>query len=189
MLIVSDVDDCLVPLIETTIQRFERRTGGVFDRTRFNGYNLRNYLSQYELDMFNEIWHDPNLYDGLEPIKGAVQALKGLVDDKHEVCMATRYDVHGSKKRWVQKFLPFLDIKNYFVTERKDLIACDFMIEDCIETLVACKPSVYRICITQPWNTMGDYYDDVHGIYRVANITKACKVVKELARKEGELIF
>ena len=187
MLVVSDIDDVLVSLVETTIQRFEQRTGGVFDRTRFNGYDLSNYLSQYELDMFNEIWHDPNLYDGLEPINGAVQALKGLVDDGHEVCLATRFDVHGNKKRWVQKHLPFLDPKNYFVTERKDLIVCDFMIEDCIETLATCKPSIYKVLVTQPWNCLGDNYDDAHGIYRVADMTEACRIVKELTERENEL--
>jgi 5'(3')-deoxyribonucleotidase len=186
MLVVSDVDDCLNELVEVTIQKFEELTGGTFDRTRFNGYDLKNYLSDFELSMFDHIWSDPDLYDQLKPIAEAQSALKKLQNNGFEICMATRFDTNGGKKRWLHEHFSYLDEKNYFVTERKDLISCDFMIEDCIETLASCKPSTYRICIDKPWNALGKNYDEAHGIVRVNNITEACNKIIELAEKEED---
>ena len=73
-------------------------------------------------------------FSTFEPMPGAIDAVKQLIDWGHDVFIATtppwnNPDAWGQKRDWVEKHLPQLKRK-MFLTHRKDLLRGDILIDD-----------------------------------------------------------
>tara|TARA_R100001015_G_C4631982_1_gene194986 strand:+ start:2392 stop:2853 length:462 start_codon:yes stop_codon:yes gene_type:complete len=87
----------------------------------------------------NEIPHVKNPdevldFSKFEPMPGAIDAVKKILDMGHEVFIATtppwnHPDSWGQKRNWIAKHLPELSRK-MFLTHRKDLLIGDILIDD-----------------------------------------------------------
>jgi 5'(3')-deoxyribonucleotidase len=75
----------------------------------------------------------PDLFYSLQPIDGAVEGLKQLVDAGHEVCFvtATPQGCADAKYQWVSEHFPFMhNTHDMVMTHRKYLIHGDVFIDD-----------------------------------------------------------
>ena len=73
-------------------------------------------------------------FSTFEPMPGAIDAVKQILDMGHEVFIATtppwnHPDSWGQKRNWIAKHLPELSRK-MFLTHRKDLLIGDILIDD-----------------------------------------------------------
>ena len=73
-------------------------------------------------------------FSKFEPIPGALEAVKDLIEMGHDLFIATtppwnHPDAWGQKRHWVEEHLPQLKRK-MFLTHRKDLLIGDVLIDD-----------------------------------------------------------
>tara|TARA_Y100000004_G_scaffold47856_1_gene52680 strand:- start:2190 stop:2648 length:459 start_codon:yes stop_codon:yes gene_type:complete len=73
-------------------------------------------------------------FSKFEPMPGAIDAVKQILNMGHEVFIATtppwnHPDSWGQKRNWIAKHLPELSRK-MFLTHRKDLLIGDILIDD-----------------------------------------------------------
>jgi 5'(3')-deoxyribonucleotidase len=73
-------------------------------------------------------------FSKIEPMTGALEAVKSLINDGHDVFIASTApwnnpDAWKHKRLWIEKYLPELE-KKVFLTHRKDLLIGDMLIDD-----------------------------------------------------------
>lgn len=90
-------------------------------------------------------WKDPNLYEGLTPIKDSVEVLRKLKDQGNEIVFvsATKGWHNKSKYYWIDKFFPFKDA--VLLTKEKHYVKLDVMIDDNPEVLSKMPDNVLTI--------------------------------------------
>jgi len=73
-------------------------------------------------------------FSKIEPIPGAIEAVKTLINEGHDVFIASTApwanpEAWKHKRLWIEKYLPELE-KKVFLTHRKDLLIGDMLIDD-----------------------------------------------------------
>jgi 5'(3')-deoxyribonucleotidase len=116
--------------------------------------------------------HEPGFFYKLGIQDGAAEVMKWLCE-KFEVYIVTAYfpDVCYDKVRWVQKYLPFFDIKNVIFCNNKGLLNLDYLVDDGGHNIEAFQQT--GIILDCPYNR---YLDDKKYPNRVSN----WKEIKEL---------
>lgn len=140
MRIAVDVDLTIVDTGAAWLEYLRNKTGRhiqVPDRNiPYNFGELAPELSSEEVMGF---WHCENLYDNLEPIHGAVEAIEKLHDKGHEIIFVSHVigNHYESKRLFLNRFFPFH--KGFVATEAKHLVKMDVLIDDRNSNLNACK--------------------------------------------------
>ena len=89
-------------------------------------------LPEYE----NDKDHLPNVFQNPPPIKGAVNAVRKLLQsDKYELFVASTSPWHNPdalthKRLWLEKYFGDIFYKKAVFTHRKDLLIGDYLIDD-----------------------------------------------------------
>lgn len=124
----------------------------------------------------------PGFYYDLKPLDGAVDGMKKLIEDGHDVVITTaspkssRY-AYEDKREWVMKYLPFFDMNNFISAHRKDLIGCDIMFDDGPHNIASFKGKT--VLMKRPWNdNVVDIADHV-----VESWEEFLAIVDEMSRK------
>lgn len=108
------------------------------------GKKCYNFLSQ------------PNFFFDLKPIPKAIDTLKKLHDDGHDIvfvtaCPPTSETAFYEKLSWVKKYLPFIDAeRNVIAAYRKDLIKGDVLFDDKYDNLI--DFSGIAVCMSYEYN-------------------------------------
>lgn len=107
---------------------------GLFD------YNLSKYFPNRCVQKINpyEFWEDPHLYDKLNPIEGAVAAIKRLHEAGHPIRFVSycKKGHFSSKVRFLKQSCPFLDLDSgkdgsgFWATKNKAGVMGGFIIDD-----------------------------------------------------------
>lgn len=90
-------------------------------------------------------WKDPNLYEGLTPIKGSVEYLKKLSDEGNEIIFISQGKGFHFKSKYyfVKKWFPFNN--GVLLTKEKYHVNVDVMIDDSIHVLNSMPKDVTTI--------------------------------------------
>ncbi len=109
------------------------------------------------MDMYIE---RPGFFIDLPILEGAIETLKNLQDDGHEIYIVTApssYPGSASEKIWwIHRHLPFIDKNHIIIAKDKHIIYGDILIDDTPSNLKAYKkawPDAYLISIAYPYNT------------------------------------
>lgn len=102
----------------------------------------------------------PSFFEHLLPLPGAIEALKKLQDDGHEVviCSATEVpEAAKGKMIWVQKHLPFITKDNLVLTNGKHHVrGVNVVIDDSPHNIQRFRDEygngVEILTLTYPWN-------------------------------------
>lgn len=183
--IAIDFDSTLFPTMERVIEAYNKKHGTSIDMSQITAYNLHDSFEAEIADELIELFVDKNIYDCLQPYKGAIRAVKALVEQGHEVYIATSTDVRNMewKEELLQKHFPFIPKKNLIRIYNKALLNVDVLIDDKLDNLKSTFAD--RICFNQPWNVdvNADY---VYSIYRIHNWSEINNVINTIERKERE---
>jgi 5'(3')-deoxyribonucleotidase len=129
-------------------------------------------------------------YETLEPLENAVETIRELVDCGNEVRFVTaiRYDVVQARIDFVRKYFPFINPDTQLiVTNNKESIYADIVIEDCLDNLKNVNKDCRYIVFSQPWNidklpaigypvaTECKDWFDIHSILRIIGALKQQK--------------
>ena len=141
--IIMDLDEVVVDFIEPLIAEYNRR---------YSSDITIEDITQWALpaDMC-AIFRERNFFINLIPYPESIRALELLRARGHEVIIATSPsgDPHIAEQKltWCQDFLPGFPV---VITERKDILKGDMMVDDCVEHLR--NFDGIRVIMDRPWN-------------------------------------
>ena len=183
--IAIDFDSTLFPTLEKVLELYNKRHETNIELSQITTYSLYNSLPTEVADELIELFVEKETYDNLQPYKGAIKTIKSLVEQGHEIYIATSTDVRNMewKEQLLQKHFPFIPKNNLIRINNKALLSVDVMIEDCLDNLT--HTFAERICLDQPWNRdkEKDYVYSIHRIHHWGEITN---IINDIERKNKE---
>lgn len=179
MKILIDIDDVLNNLCEEWCLFLDEKYGTSVTYDQVTEWNIRKFFPSLTEEQVYEPLRDSSLWDRLKPKPGAVEYVKKLMNDGHEVylCTSTDYrNIRDKFERVVQKYYPFIGWSQVIVVRRKQMINADFLIDDAPHNLIG--GDYIKILFTAPHNwtfdaaendmlradTWEDVYDFISGI-------------------------
>lgn len=185
MIIAIDFDGTLFPTLERVIEIYNKRYNSELSTEQINTYNFYECLDSSVADKLLEMFCDKEVYDNLQPYKGAIGTIKSLTNKGHEIYIATATDIRnlGWKESLLQRYFPFIPKNNLIRIHQKKLLKTDVMIEDSINNLT--ENLSERICFNQPWNHNPNK-DYAYNIYRAYDWGEILDFINDIERKIKE---
>ena len=183
--IALDFDETLFPTLERVIEIYNKRYNANIELSHITTYSLYDCLDSNVADNLIELFCDKEVYDNLQPYKGAVRAVKMLAEQGHEIYVATATNVKNIewKEQLLQKHFPFVPKDNLIRVHNKALLNVDVLVEDSMRNLT--RTFAERICFDQLWNRDSEK-DYVYSIYRIHHWGEINNVIQSIERKEKE---
>lgn len=183
--IAIDFDSTLFPTMEKVLESYNRRHNANIELSQITMYNLHDNFETPIADELIELFVEKDVYSCLQPYKGAVRAVKTLIEQGHEIYIATSTDVRNMewKEQLLQKHFPFVPKNNLIRIHNKALLNVDVLVEDKLDNLKSTFAD--RVCFNQPWN-INENADYVYSIYRIHHWGEIGNIISEIERKERE---
>jgi 5'-nucleotidase len=111
---------------------------------------LRNYMRY------------PNFYQDLEPVPGAIDGMKALMDMGHEVKIVTSIPkcaglAYEGKLQWLREHMPFFPLKKFYAVSEKTEVRGDILLDDGIHNLFPFRDDGrLAVAFDRPWNQTYD---------------------------------
>lgn len=151
----------------------DRNSKGLYD------YNLSKYFPnrcKQAIEPY-EFWEDPHLYDKLQPIEGAVEAVRRLNEAGHPIRFVSycKKGHFSSKVRFLKRHCPFLDLEGgkdgsgFYATKYKAGVSGGIIIDDRNQFLNQFAPEVMKIKFDTPFTQDEEpntQYDFVSGDWK-----------------------
>ena len=131
--ICIDMDDTITTLVTPWILWLNKKHGYNVDPKDVNQWEIPPFfpgLSDHEV--FQPFW-EPEFWDTVRPKLNSVYWVRKLIEDGHDVyiCTNTHYKVASMKMEKVLfKYFPFLSNRNLIIMRNKQMIKCDYLIDD-----------------------------------------------------------
>lgn len=174
LIILVDLDSTVADLCTPWYDVYNRRFGDDLCMERVTDWDTSKF-AKHGLAIFG-VLSDPGLFLNLKPLPGALEACKALAEDGHRLIVVSAVpagSVTGGyeKKQWVWHNMPFINRKDVIITDAKDVIEGDVLIDDGPHNIIAWgarHPRAYIATIAYPYNShahaqcnlvAGDYTD------------------------------
>ena len=133
--------------------------GGMFIPRHLDqrSFNLKDGRSPDEVQIINAIMEHPGFYADLEPIDGAITALKEILADGHDVAIVTspyysNPTCIADKVEWVRRHLGGKWLSRVILAGDKTRVSGDILIDDKDYITGARVPDWEHVHFTQPYN-------------------------------------
>ena len=185
MIIGVDFDNILFPTTQVVLDMYNKQHHESLTLNDITTYSFYECLDSSVADKIIELFVNKKVYDNLKPLKGAVETLKKLANQGHEIYILTATDTRNLifKEELLKKFFPFIPKDNLVRIYKKQLFYVDVLIEDNLEQL---KNSICdRVLLDYPYNqdTSADYAFDIH---RCTSWAQIMNVVDKIIKKESD---
>ena len=146
--ICVDMDDTIEDLVTPWIEYLNKKHGLNVNPAEVDDWVIEKFFPTLTAhDVFAPLW-DPELWDNVKPKHNSPYWLKRLIDDGHKVyiCTCTHYKVASFKMdKALFKYFPYLSNKDLIMMRDKQMIRCDYLVDDGIHTHAFCEPDVLEI--------------------------------------------
>lgn len=185
MIITIDFDETLFPTLEKVIEIYNKRYDDNLSTEQITTYNLYESLELFAADKILELFCDKEVYDNLQPYKGAIIAVKTLLSSGHEIYIATATDAKNLewKEELLQRYFYFIPTNNLIRIHQKKLLKTDILIEDNINNLI--ESFSERICFNQSWN-QSTSKDIAYNIRRAYSWNDIVNIVNNIEKEMKE---
>ena len=185
MRLLLDQDQVICKFVERVLEWYNEDYGTNFRDTDVKDYwALETILGPPGKPFLRSCMRYPETYRDLEPVEGAIEGVKMLIDAGHDVVIATAVPrsagiaYHG-KLEWIRRNMPFFDLNNLVAIQRKDLLVGDLLLDDGPHNIEAFKKTGRTaVVFDRPWN------QNVEGTYRVKSWLQFLDLVGGLGRLE-----
>ena len=179
MTILVDMDDTIEQLLAALVKKANERFNRSATIDEITDWSIVCAYPGLEKRQILELMYEPGFWDTVEPVPGAADALKYLMDKGHQVYVVTATEfenVPAKMERVLFRYFPFLSRDQVIITGNKQMIRGDVMIDDGIHNL---EGGEYRkILFTAPYNK--DYDAEANGMIRVHNWDEILRVINEM---------
>jgi 5'(3')-deoxyribonucleotidase len=183
--IAIDFDETLFPTLEKVIEIYNNHHNTNIELSQITTYSFHDSFAPDVADALLELFVEKDVYDCLQPYKGAVKSIKTLCEQGHEIYIATSTDVRNMewKEQLLQKHFPFIPKNNLIRIHNKSLLNVDVVVEDCLYNLKSTFAD--RVCFSQPWN-QNESADYAYSIYRIHHWGEIINIINLIERKTRE---
>ena len=179
MTILVDMDDTIEQLLAALVKKANERFNRSATIDEITDWSIVCAYPGLEKRQILELMYEPGFWDTVEPVPGAADALKYLMDKGHQVYVVTATEfenVPAKMERVLFRYFPFLSRDQVIITENKQMIRGDVLIDDGTHNL---EGGEYRkILFTAPYNK--DYDAEANGMIRVHNWDEILRVINEM---------
>lgn len=163
MVIAVDVDDVCADLITHWLNLYNKDYDDEMTPADMDRWEINECVNpQCGLKIFDYL-HLPDLYEGVEPIPGALEGVRALRQAGHRCVFVTSTNLHqsGKKLKWLERH-GFLELKHgtispdYVEMNDKSLIRAHAMIDDHAKNLLGFQGGI-KLLMSRPHNRNVNY--------------------------------
>jgi len=170
--ILVDMDSIVADIATPWYASYNQRTGDDLTVERVTDWDTR--LACRFPEFIFPIIREPGFFLKPEPMPGATEGVRALVDQGHNIFLATAAPgtiALTDKALWIAKYMPWFDVeKNLLLGYQKDLYRADVLFDDGPHNLVAYRrawPNAKIATISYPYNRhVLSYVDLIAGDWR-----------------------
>ena len=182
MTILIDMDDVIEQLLKTWLEKANEKYGCNVQREDVREWTMHKAFPMLTNEQVWSVTYEPGFWGCIEPMPGAAEAIRRLMDAGHEVFIvtATEYGhLYEKMHDLLFKYFPFLSWEQVIVTSRKQLIRGDVLVDDGVHNLIGGE---YRkILFDAPYNRSFD--TEANGMVRVHNWEEAEREILKIAEE------
>ena len=187
MRIVLDQDEVIVQWLATVLEWYNLDFGTSYTRDDVKSWKVTDSLPNSH-HFLRSTMRYPEFYRDLVPVEGAIAGVKKLMDDGHDVVIATAIPkcapiAHVGKLEWIRRNMPFFPLDNFISISRKDLIDGDVLFDDGLHNIVPWHGSgKTAVIFDAPWNRSLSIGPGTgrENIYRVRHWNEFLKLIGEI---------
>ena len=179
MRILIDADDVLEDLSPKWVSFLNERYGLNARYEDHTDWNMAHVFPSLTREQVYAVELEEDFYSRLEPLEGAVETVRKLMEDGHEIYVVTTtpYQIIKAKmEKVIFRYFPFLTWKNIIITSNKHLIRGDVLIDDGVHNLLG--GDYHKILMTGPYNR--DFDAESAGMIRVHNWQEIYEAIQTL---------
>lgn len=179
MIIGINFNNVLFPMLQTAVQIHNKETGSSVDFSQLTKHNLYECLDISTATNLEGLCDTVKVYANMKPHDGAIDALKKLVTDGHDVFIFSnaRGATFMRQSALVECYFPFIPQENIMRMCKSNLLKADVMIDDSIDRLKLCMCD--RVVFDCPYN-QNERLDYVYGLVRFSNWDDVVEVINKL---------
>ena len=181
---VTDMDDVLVDLLSEWTKFLNAKHGLNVSPEEIVDWEMsKAYPTLCPQQIFAPLG-DANLWYNVKPKKGAVNGLKALKDKGYQVYVATASHYNTLKHKLelaLFRYFNFLHYSDIVVCYNKQLIECDYIVDDKIDNLIGHKGVTFLMDAPYNRNVDASLYD-----FRVHDFQEIIQIIEELEVLENE---
>ena len=180
MRILIDLDDVMDRLVDHWCDVLNERYGTNKTRDDLKEWDAAMAFKELTEEQVRAPLAEDGFWNGVEPMPGATEAVKYLIDKGHEVYVVTSSfyrALHEKMENMLFKHFPFLDWEHVIVANNKQMILGDVLIDDGIHNLL--DGQYIKILFDAPWNRNVEAAK--LGVYRARDWDTIVDIIEELA--------
>lgn len=151
-IIAVDMDSVLVPIVPKILARINDQLDTDYVMSDVNGWDFGECLGPAEADIAYSMIESSMLYEGLDPVDGALPGMKLLERRGRVVVVSAAAVGHATGKlRWLIRH--GFNVKDVILTHDKCIVNADVLIDDRLSTVVEWTGTGRTgIVFDRPWN-------------------------------------
>lgn len=157
MIINVDIDNTVNDFLDVFCKYFAQVTNNSFQNIKecMTVYSISDAVKVPNECLQTLFFNNNNFYSKLKPLAHAQHVIQQLIQEKHDVRFVTAisYEVIDSRVDFVRHYFPYINIdKSLIVTNDKNSIYADIVVDDYENNLHNINPLCLHILYNQPWN-------------------------------------
>lgn len=155
-----DIDNVVYSTTQAVLDVHYENTGERLYLSDIKTYCIEDYVSEEYKRDFHKIFLDKRVWKRVKLLPDCVETIKKLHDMEHEIYFVTATETANIHKKFefLCRTFPFIDVrKRLIVTQCKQMIKLDILIDDCVDNLI--NADYFGILFNYPWNE--SYKEDI----------------------------
>lgn len=181
--IFVDMDDTLELLLKAWLKRVNEIYGRSVCCEDVREWDLTKAYPGLSWEQVYGTTFDKDFWKSVEPMPGAVEGLKALMDQGHEVYVATASLMENIPQKFTDvlfRYFPYLCWDQVIVTSKKQLLKGDVLIDDGVHNLLG--GDYAKLLMDAPYNR--DFDEKAAGMIRVRSWDEVVREVTRLAEEK-----
>lgn len=166
--ILIDMDDTIEHLLSTWIKCLNSRYKTSVKQDEVTQWDLQVAFPSLTKEQIHAPLEEESFWQQVEPTDGAAEVIQWMMEQGHEVYIVTASAYRTIKPKMEQvlfKHFPFLTWNNVIITNHKQMINGDILIDDAPHNLIGGK--YIKVLMDAPHNQ--SFNEEEHGMLRVTN--------------------
>lgn len=157
MRIILDQDQIIVKFSERVVEWWNEDNGTSLTVDTIESWDIGLWLGPGGRHFLRACMRYPEFYRDLEPVEGAIRGMKKLIDDGHDVIIASAVPKsapisYSGKIEWLRRNVPFFPVDNFVAIKRKDLLRGDVLFDDAAHNIEAFSKVGMTVMMETSWN-------------------------------------
>lgn len=178
--ILVDMDDTIENLGETWVNFLNERYGLDVKWSEIEDWDLHKAFPTLDEMQIYDALFEAKLWARVRPFDGAVDSLKWMIDEGHDVYIVTASHpgtVYEKFELVLQRYFPFITPDKLIVIKNKQMLNADILIDDAPHNLI--DGGYGKILMTAPHNKK--YDAEAHDMIRVKNWDEIIGIIKYIS--------